>query len=218
MPATISRWLLPLCLVLAARAQTPQPDHDATTLHVSTTLALLDASVDNKKTGQPIPNLQLSDFLLTEDGVPQPLTYLSHNQLPLSIVFLFDLTESVRPVLKPLAAGGREVLNHLKPEDEVSIAVFSSNTTVLEDFSTDRSLAAAAIAKAADMKEDDPTFIHEDMYEAVDLALRSTIPGTVGASSYGSPTVPPTATTKSPDRWPNTHLQPCTQKKKRQTS
>ncbi len=54
---------------------------------------------------------------------------------------------------------------------------FSSRTILLQGFTTDRSLAAAAVAKASDMKDEDGTFIHEDMYEAIDQAFKSTIPG-----------------------------------------
>jgi VWFA-related protein len=79
--------------------------------------------------------------------------------------------------LKPLATGTRQVLDHLKPEDEVAIMGFSSRTILLQDFTTDRSLAAAAVAKASDMKDEDGTFIHEDMYEAIDQAFKSTLPG-----------------------------------------
>jgi len=46
-----------------------------------------------------------ADFRLYENGVLQRISYFSQDELPLSVVFLFDLTDSVRPVLKPLAEG-----------------------------------------------------------------------------------------------------------------
>jgi VWFA-related protein len=115
--------------------------------------------------------------VLTEDGVPQHITYFSHDQLPLSVVFLFDLTLSVRPALEPLAESAREILGHLKPQDEVAVMVFSSHTELLQNFTTDHTLAADAIGKASKMKSEDGTFIHESMYEAVDQATKSTTPG-----------------------------------------
>lgn len=121
-------------------------------------------------------NLDANDFQVAEDGTPQNVTYFSRDRLPLSIVFLFDLTETVQPILKPLAEGAYEILGHLKPHDEVSIMVFSSHTELLQDFTTDRALAAAAIEKASTMKAEDGTFIHEDMYEAVDQALKPAPP------------------------------------------
>ena len=114
---------------------------------------------------------------LSEDGVPQTITYFSQDRLPLSVVLLFDLTDTVRPALKPLAEGAAEILGHLKPEDEVAIMVFSSHTELLQKFTTDRALAAQAIAKASGMQSKDGTFIHESMYEAVNQAMQSTTPG-----------------------------------------
>jgi VWFA-related protein len=66
------------------------------------------------------------------------------------------------------------MLSHLKPQDEVSIMVFSSHTELLQGFTTDRALASAAIEKASELKSKDGTFIHEDMYEAIDQAMKST--------------------------------------------
>jgi Mg-chelatase subunit ChlD len=55
--------------------------------------------------------------------------------------------------------------------------VFSSHTELLQKFTTDRALAAQAIAKASGMQSKDGTFIHESMYEAVNQAMQSTTPG-----------------------------------------
>ena len=159
-----------------ARNSASSSDADMPVIRVSTQFVVLDALVENKKTGHPIGSLEAKDFLLTEDGVPQKISYFAHDRLPLSVVFLFDLTETVQPVLKPLAEGARAILGHLKPQDEVSVMVFSSHTELLQDFTTDRTLAADAIEKASEMKTREGTFIHEDMYEAVDQGMKSTIP------------------------------------------
>jgi VWFA-related protein len=161
-------------------AQQPATDSPDSTpvFRLSTNLVVLDALVETRKTEEAIGPLDKVDFQLSEDGVPQTITYFSHDKLPLSVVFLFDLTDTVRPALKPLAEGAREVLNHLKPQDETAIMVFSSHTELLQPFTADRSLAAGAIEKASGMKSEDGTFIHESMYEAVDEAMKSTVPGT----------------------------------------
>jgi VWFA-related protein len=155
----------------------PAQAYSAPTIRVSTQFVVLDALVENKKTGNLVGTLQANDFALSEDGVSQPITYFSHDQLPLSVVFLFDLTESVHPALASLGAGAREILGHLKPQDEVAVMTFSSHTELLQGFTTDRSLAADAIGKASKMKSGEGTFIHESMYEAVDEAMKSTAPG-----------------------------------------
>jgi VWFA-related protein len=154
----------------------PSADDAPPLMRVSSQLVLIDALVENEKTGDPVGNLEKEDFQVLEDGQPQTISYFSHDQLPLSVVFLFDLTETVQPTLKPLAQGAYQILKHLKPQDEVSIMVFSSHTELLQGFTTDRALASAAIERASEMKSTDGTFIHEDMYEAIDQASKSTVP------------------------------------------
>jgi VWFA-related protein len=148
----------------------------APVIRVSSQLVVLDALVENRKTGELAENLEAKDFQVSEDGVPQTISYFSHDQLPLSVVFLFDLTATVQPALKPLVQGAYGILGHLKPQDEVAIMVFSSHTELLQGFTRDRALASAAIEKASDMKTTEGTFIHEDMCEAIDQANQSTVP------------------------------------------
>lgn len=177
--------LLLTCLLSAsscALAQQPaQPSDDPsgrTVLHVSTQLVLLDAIVAQRKTGQLQTTLTSTDFALSEDGVPQKIQYFTQDKLPLSIVLMFDLTESVRPQLKDLAAGAADILSHLKPEDEVAVMTFSSAAQLLQPFTTDHQAIAAAIQLAAKSKTNEGTFIDEDVYEGAEEALKSTIPGT----------------------------------------
>jgi VWFA-related protein len=171
-------WILMLSLSTAPSFAQQDADPNATmTLHVSTRLVLLDASVLNKKTGERIGDLTLDDLSLSEDKQPQKLTYLSVERLPLSLVFLFDITETVHPILKPLSAAAQQVLSHLHPDDEVAVMVFSSHTTLLQDFTTDHTLIEQAIAKAADAPHtSQPTHIYQDVIEATRQSLHSTLP------------------------------------------
>ena len=56
--------------------------------------------------------------------------------MPLSVVLLFDLTDSVRPVLKSLGEGALEALQHLKPEDEVTVMTYAASAQVLQEATT----------------------------------------------------------------------------------
>jgi len=163
----------------SAGAQQPEAlasDRQIPVIRSSSGFVLLDTVVQDKRTGQPISGLTAADFQIAEDGVSQSITYLSQDRLPLSIVFLLDLTETVHPVLQKLARGASMVLGHLKPEDEVAVMVFSSHTELVQGFTTRRISTDAAIERAAQMKTPEGTFIDEDVYEAVDEALQSTAP------------------------------------------
>lgn len=155
-----------LHLVLCGWACGLQSAPDGQVFRVSVELVQLDAQVPEKKTGRPVGSLSKEDFQLYEDGVQQQIAELSRDQLPLSVVLLFDLSYSVQPVLKPLAAGALEALQHLKPEDEVAVMVYSSTAQLLQDFTTDREQVVAAIKKASEMESGEAAFFNEAIFEA----------------------------------------------------
>ena len=164
------------CAAHPAPAQSTAPP-DAYTLHVSTQLVLDDASVERKRTGDPIEGLTPADFLLTEDGVPQTITTLSENQLPLSVLLLFDLTDTVHPVLIHLSGGAAAALRHLRPEDEVAVMTFSSHATLVQPFTHDRMTAVEGIdSVSASYDPSEPTFLYEDLWEAVAQSDRTRLP------------------------------------------
>jgi VWFA-related protein len=137
---------------------------------VNVNLVVVDAQVLNKKTHQAIPSLQPGDFLLYENGVQQRISLLSQDRIPLSVVFLFDLTDSVRPVLESLDEGALQALQHLKPEDEAAVMVYAASVQVLQGFTTDHLLIAEAIRKAGKMESAEAAFFNEAIFQAATLA------------------------------------------------
>lgn len=136
---------------------------------VNVRLVDVDVLVSGKKSHQTIRDLTQDDFEIYEDGIRQRISSISQDQLPLSIVFLFDLTDSVRPVLKSLAAGAMESLQHLKPEDEVAVMTYSASARLIQDFTTDRAAAVAAMEKASRMESDEAAFFNEGIFQAASL-------------------------------------------------
>lgn len=164
-----------LCWLLAAASQpwesanqgsAQDSPQNGSAYRVQSRLVMVDAQVVDKKTHRALTSLEPGDLEIYEDGVRQQISVFSQDQLPLSVVLLFDLTDSVRPVLKPLAAGAQKALEHLKPEDEVAVMVYAASTTVVQDFTTDRGLAAAAIARASRMDSGEAAFFNEAIFQA----------------------------------------------------
>src|SRR5258706_8015436 len=122
--------------------------------------------VIQKKAKRPTGALQEKDFEIYEDGAIQEIKSFSRDQLPLSIVLLFDLTDSVRPVLKNLGTGARAALAHLKPEDEVAVMVYAASAHLVDGFTTDRQRTVEAIERAANDKADEAAFFNDAMYQA----------------------------------------------------
>src|ERR1051326_8919779 len=148
--------------IFRLHAQTPE----SAPFHVDVRVVQVDAQVLDKKTRHVTPSLKQEDFLLFEDNVPQKITNFSQDKLPLSVVILFDLTYSVRPVLKSLAEGALEALQHLKPEDRVTVMVYAAAAQVLQPATTDRALAVAAIEKASRLESDEAAFFNEGIFQA----------------------------------------------------
>ena len=153
---------------------TAQTDEKETALfRLDVHVVQVDAQVLNKKTRRVTPALKQGDFQVYEDNVRQQITSFSQDALPLSVVILFDLTDSVRPVLKSLGEGALEALQHLKPEDEVTVMVYAASTQVLQEATTDRALAVAAIEKATRMESEEAAFFNEGIFQAAEQLARS---------------------------------------------
>jgi VWFA-related protein len=170
--------LLPLLLAqllsITSGAQTAeiQPPVYRVDVHV----VLVDAQVLSKKTRQAARELKKEDFELYEDNVRQQVSSFSQDTLPLSVVLLFDLTDSVRPVLSSLADGALEALQHLKPEDQVTVMTYAASAQVLQEATTDRALAAAAIEKASRMESGEAAFFNEGIFQAAEQLTKGKNP------------------------------------------
>jgi VWFA-related protein len=153
-----------LCSLVFAQASGSQLPESV--FRVKVNLVVIDAQVLNKKSHHPVPGLQPEDFELFENGISQRITSFSQDKLPLSVVFLFDLTDSVRPVLGQLAEGAMQALQHLKAEDEAAVMVYAASTQLLQNFTTDRELIVQAIRRASLMQSGEAAFFNEAIFQS----------------------------------------------------
>jgi VWFA-related protein len=158
-------------LSLNAQTENTQP-----VFRVDIRVVQVDAQVLEKKTHHAARALKQDDFEIYEDNVRQQISSFSQDTLPLSVVLLFDLTDSVRPVLKQLAEGALEALQHLKPEDEVTVMVYAASAQVLQEATTDRTLAVAAIEKASHMESEEAAFFNEGIFQAAEQLAKGKNP------------------------------------------
>lgn len=125
-----------------------QEKEPADVIKVNTDLVVFDAQVIDKKTKRVIGNLTKDDFELSEAGVRQGVTYLSRDELPLSIMLLLDVSRSVRPILNQIREGALGALDRLKPDDQVAVMAFADSSKLAQDFTKDRRLVAQRIQEA----------------------------------------------------------------------
>jgi VWFA-related protein len=136
------------------------------TFRTTSDLVLVDAAIVHHTSGTPGPRLQQGDLEIYEDEVRQEVKFFSRDQLPLSVVLLFDLTDTSRLVLKRLASGAKAALVHLKSDDEVAVMTYGASAGVIERFTTNRDRIVEAIERASHMKTGEPAFFNEAIYQA----------------------------------------------------
>jgi VWFA-related protein len=145
----------------------PAPAQDATPVFQATTnLVLVDVQVLHAKTRAPGPALAARDLRILEDGVRQDIRFFSRDELPLSLVLLFDGTPSVHGPLKRLGEAARGALDHLKPQDEVAVVTYGASARIVDGFSTDRERNTRAIADAAAKPNEENAYFNEAVYQA----------------------------------------------------
>lgn len=156
---------LPAALVLIAAPLWAQDD--PTVFRTTVDRVEVDVQVLRKKTRTPAPPLERKDFKIFEDGVPQQITTFSRDELPLSVVLMFDLTLTVHGVLKHLSDGAKSALQHFKPQDELAVMVYGASARVVDGFTTDRDRTSKAITQASGMTTNDDAYFNEAVYQAV---------------------------------------------------
>jgi Ca-activated chloride channel homolog len=99
--------------------------------------------------GQVITDLTAQDFVVREDGKPQPIVYFGHEKEQLSLLLLFDVSGSMRKYVEEVAAVARQSLRYLRVKDRVAVMVFARDAHVRLDFTDDMPKVADEIREAA---------------------------------------------------------------------
>jgi VWFA-related protein len=81
-----------------------------------------------------IDGLQGGDFLVKDNGKPQHIVYCSQDEEPLDIVLLFDISGSMGPSDRKVAASAYTAMAELRHGDRVAIASFNTATWLEEPF------------------------------------------------------------------------------------
>jgi VWFA-related protein len=140
--------VIPFALIATCGPCFSQDKEPTDVIRVNTDLVVFDAQVIDKKTKRVIGDLTKDDFEVSENGVRQQISYLSRDELPLSIMLMLDVSGSVRPILHQIRDGALGALRHLKSEDQVAVIAFGTTSELVADFTKDRSLVSQKIEAA----------------------------------------------------------------------
>ena len=100
-------------------------------------LVRVDAQVLDS-TNRAIVHLKASDFVLREDGKVVPIRNFASENMPVDVLFLLDVSASMRPHVQRIADASGQALTELSKDDRMGIMVFDRYTRVRLGFNSNR--------------------------------------------------------------------------------
>jgi Ca-activated chloride channel family protein len=143
-----------------ALAQTPQRPP---TFEAGIEIINLNVSVTDLQ-NRYVTDLSDKDFAVFEDGVRQELALFTHENLPISLSLMIDVSASMDEKLSVAQAAATRFAKTLRPQDAAQIVQFNDRATVLQDFTADHTLLEAAVAKT---RASGPTAMYNALYVAL---------------------------------------------------
>ena len=107
-------------------------------VRIETSLVVCDVSVLDQQ-GHAVQGLTPADFVVTEDGKPQPVGSFSlgdNSNIPRSIVLLIDYSPSQLPFINTSIAAAKTLVDKLGPLDRM--AIVTDDVELLLDFTPDK--------------------------------------------------------------------------------
>ena len=158
-------------MVLAALVVTATATLDAQRFTSRAVAVRVDVLVTNG--GQLLRGLSARDFDVRDEGVPQTVSEVELEQIPLNLILVFDTSGSVAgDRMRALLEAGKALLDGLRDQDRVALVSFSTRVRLLTPLTSNRQ----QIRDAFDTLEaHDATSLRDAAFAG--LALRESDPG-----------------------------------------
>jgi Ca-activated chloride channel family protein len=150
-------------LLLAAEPLPAQAPQRPPTFEVGIEVINLNLSVTDGRNNY-VTDLAEKDFAVFEDGIRQELSLFTHENLPISMAILIDVSASMEEKLPQARAAAAKFVKTLRPQDSAEIVQFNDRATVLQDFTADVPALETAINKTS---ASGPTALHNALYIAL---------------------------------------------------
>ena len=136
----------------------------ATPLKVAVDLVSLNVTALDKK-GRIISDLQRDDFKVYEDGVEQPISFFSSEQVPASWGLILDRSGSMELMIREVREAALSLIHEGSPADDMLVIPFHDRAALPLDFTRERSSLVDSIAGLYPAGQ-------TALYDAVALALQ----------------------------------------------
>ena len=149
-------YLVILALVVSpfAFGLSPSVLQDRPTFKASSELVVLHVSVRDGR-GRYITGLTRDAFTVIDDAKPQTLEMFSSDEVPATVGFLIDNSNSMRPSRERVVASAVAFAQHSHPQDEIFVLTFNEQVqeawrpTIVQDMNTARFASAMTSAITA---------------------------------------------------------------------
>lgn len=159
--------LLPVMLASAAVAQ------EEVVFRSDVALARVDVQVLDSA-GKAVTGLEVEDFALLEDGKPKQIRNFSSEDMPVDLLFLIDVSGSMRPHVESLANASQQALRVLGEQDRVGIMVFDRRTRTRMAFRNMNGNVAREFERLLDQEHfDGGTDITQALQESVHYMVKN---------------------------------------------
>jgi VWFA-related protein len=101
---------------------------DDYTISVNVDVVVLHATAQDRK-GSLVSGLGKNDFQIYEDGVPQPIKYFSHEDVPVSVGLVVDNSGSMRSKRAEVIAAGLAFARSSNPLDQMFVVNFNEKVS-----------------------------------------------------------------------------------------
>jgi VWFA-related protein len=151
---------LALALPAALAAQTPRPTPRPPTFEAGIEIVNLHVTVMDGR-NRYVTDLKEGDFAIFEDGVKQDLTLFNHEDLPISLSLMMDMSASMDEKLAQAQQAAIRFVKTLRPQDVASVVAFNDRINVLSDFTPDHVTLEKAVMRT---EASGPTALHNALY------------------------------------------------------
>ena len=159
-----------LVLVLCAVVVAQDPPESVETVRIDSDLVDLKVSVLGFPPNTPPPLLDPKDFVVTEDGVPQEISFFAAADTPFDLVLLLDLSGSNSKKLKMIRSSAKRFVDAARDVDRIALVTFTNRPALYSSFTLDRK----KLKKTID--EIDEAYGGTSFWDSLDWVLRDLIP------------------------------------------
>jgi VWFA-related protein len=118
------------------------------------------------KAGQPLTDLKMEDFVVSEDGVKQDVSHFKPVNAPVNVIMLLDLSGSTKPKRKAMAEAARKFIDALPAQDRIAFVAFTRKYRALSDFTTDKEGLKRVVEQIKGFEGG--TAFYDSMWQALD--------------------------------------------------